>query len=57
MQLNVEALEPEYDVIRQSYLEATKDETEARMEYEGNKVSQELKSTLKAAKKRKRNTL
>jgi hypothetical protein len=50
MQLNVEALEPKYDVIRRSYLEAMEDETEARMEYEGNKVSPELKSVLKAAK-------
>jgi hypothetical protein len=49
MQLNVEGLEPEYDAIRQSYLEAMEDETEARMEYEGNKVSEELKSKLKNA--------
>jgi hypothetical protein len=49
MQLNVEALDPEYDAIRRSYLEAMEDETEARMEYEGNLVSTELKQKLKDA--------
>jgi hypothetical protein len=56
MQLNIEALKPEYDAIRRSYLEAMKDETEAKMEYEGNKVSQDLKSTLKAAKNLRKKT-
>ncbi len=49
MQLNVEALAPEYDAIQRSYLEAMEDETEARMEYEGNLVSTELKKKLKDA--------
>jgi hypothetical protein len=56
MQLNVEALEPEYDAIRRSYLEAMEDEAEARMEYEGNKVSTELKGILKAAKNLRKKT-
>jgi hypothetical protein len=50
MQLNVEALTPEYDAIHRSYLEAMEDETEARMEYyEGNTASRELKNKLKEA--------
>jgi hypothetical protein len=46
---NVEVLAP-YDAIQQSYLEVMEDEAEARMEYEGNKESQELKIILKEAK-------
>ena len=61
MQLNIEVFTPEYDAIRRSYLEAMEDETEARMEYEGNKVSTELKKKLKDAsdlrKKPRRNTM
>jgi hypothetical protein len=49
MQLNVEELDPEYEAIRRSYLEAMEDETAARIEYEGNRVSTELKKTLTEA--------
>jgi hypothetical protein len=51
MQLNVEALTPQYDVMQHTYLETMEDETEAKMKYEGNIVSTELKKKLKDAKK------
>jgi hypothetical protein len=51
MQLNVEELDPEYEAIRRNYLEAMEDETIARIEYEGNRVSIELKKTLTEAAK------
>jgi hypothetical protein len=46
MKLNIEALEPKYDAVWWSYLDSMEDETEARIEYEANKASQELKSRL-----------
>ncbi len=49
MQLNVEGLTPEWDAIRQSYLEAQEKETNLRIEYEQDKLNMDLKQKLTEA--------